>query len=74
MDKINLRNCDVSSQDIGDTVRKLAAMNVAPGSGEAGMVHAYALVTLAKELVFAWDEMERLDRENTMRDRYIHSH
>ena len=47
-------NNDVVSQNIGDTVRELAAMNAKHGAGSME-IHIYALQTIAKELLYCWN-------------------
>lgn len=57
-----LVNNDIVSQHIEDTVRKLAKMDVGPGSGEE-CVHIYALHMLAKELLASWRLTKQLEEK-----------
>ena len=49
-----ITNNDVISQNIGDTIRRLADMNVNPGAGTIE-IHLWALQTIAQELLYYWD-------------------
>ena len=49
-----LQNNDVTSQNFGNTVRRLSSLDVKQGA-ETIEVHVYALQELAKEIVYLWN-------------------
>ena len=52
-----LTNNDAVPQNLGDTVRRLANLDVKQGNG-ACEVHLWALQQLAAELLFCWKEIK----------------
>lgn len=55
-------NADMVSQNMGTTIRNLATENLSCPT-IMREIHAEALQTIARELVFCWDELTKLRAE-----------